>query len=495
MAGSATVWTILALYVAALAVCTAWARRRTKDLADYYVGGRRLPAWILALSYFATYVSTNTYVGLAGKSYAYGASWLLLGAVLLVFSVVGWRWIGPRMAEVAAENGLLTVPEFFARRFGSPAAGTLAALLIVLDSVWYLTAVFQGAAASAGSLLGIGPAGALLFVVSVQVAYTLTGGFLSDAITDAVQAVLMLGAALLLPVAFVAAGGGPSAVLERLRAIDAAPDGPGLLSLAGGAPLLFILGLSVSGGIKLLADPRQTTRFYGAASAAPLRRMAWLAPAAIGLTYLLVLPLGLFARALDLPPEVAAHTDRIVPHLLGPGRVVGPTVGAFLLCAFLAAAMSSADSVLLVAASAIQRDLLGRFASGSPWSTELWAGRAFVVAYAIVPAILATWHPPDIVGLTAFAGALYAGAFLPGILAGLRRSPPSEGGRAVVASMVAGAGAAYLWKFAVLRAWPSIPVHEVFASLAAGFGAYATFRTLDLGRGIPRGRPLGAETE
>ncbi|MGH7150850.1 MAG: sodium:solute symporter family transporter, partial [Planctomycetota bacterium] len=153
MTKSATVWAVLAIYVAALALCAAWARRRTRDLADYYVGGRGVPAWILALSYFATYVSTNTFVGHAGKSYALGVSWLLLGAVLFAFSVASWRWIGPRMAEVAAADGLLTVPEFFARRLRSPAAGTIAAALILFDSVWYLTAVFQGAAASAEHLL------------------------------------------------------------------------------------------------------------------------------------------------------------------------------------------------------------------------------------------------------------------------------------------------------------------------------------------------------
>ncbi|HEU5393407.1 MAG TPA: hypothetical protein VFV36_01265, partial [Candidatus Methylomirabilis sp.] len=70
----------------------------------------------------------------------------------------------------------------------------------------------------------------------------------------------------------------------------------------------------------------------------------------------------------------------------------------------------------------------------------------------------------------------YAGAFLPGLLAGLRQEPPAHAGRAVVASMAAGAVAAYGWKFGVLAAWPSLPVHEVFASLAAGFAAYALAR-------------------
>ena len=226
---TATVWTVLALYVGGLALCALWARRRTKDLADYYVGGRTLPAWILALSYFATFVSTNTFLGHAGKSYDFGVSWLLLGAVLLLFSLVAWRWIGPRVAEVAGAGGFLTVPEFFARRFASPNAGTLAAVLILFDSVWYLTAVFQGAAFSAEKLLDLGPLEALLLVVGVQVAYTLVGGFLSDALTDALQAIVMLAAAFVLPIAFVAAGGGPSTVLERLRTVDAGAEGRPLL--------------------------------------------------------------------------------------------------------------------------------------------------------------------------------------------------------------------------------------------------------------------------
>ena len=68
-------------------------RRESKALADYYVGGRQMGGLALGVSYFATFASTNSYIGNAGKGYAYGLPWLTLAALMVLFTGLSWRFV------------------------------------------------------------------------------------------------------------------------------------------------------------------------------------------------------------------------------------------------------------------------------------------------------------------------------------------------------------------------------------------------------------------
>ena len=81
---------LLAAYTAMLAY-HAWAgKRHTRGLTDYFVGGRSMGGVAIGLSFFATYSSTNSFVGIAGQAYSYGLPWLLLTPSLVLFSVIAW---------------------------------------------------------------------------------------------------------------------------------------------------------------------------------------------------------------------------------------------------------------------------------------------------------------------------------------------------------------------------------------------------------------------
>lgn len=474
---------VLGVYVVLLLALGLWARRRTKTLADYYVGGGRVPTLLVAFSYYATYVSTISFIGHAGMSYVYGVAWMVVGAVLVLFTVLAWIFIAGRFRELAGRLGSVCPSDFFRLHYRSTAAGSLAAFIILFDSVWYLGAVMLGASAAVGSLLGIRFEVALAGVFVVQVGYTFLGGYLADVWTDSVQAVLMLAAAVALPLLMLTQLGGWEAAWRKLAAVDVElmsrdPGRPSLVGFVADAPWLFILGVALAGGLKMVADPRQISRFYGLESGASTRIGVVVAPLAMALTYLCLLPLGLFARAYHLPPAVAARSDAIIPYLLGEGQLLGPVLGAVVLTSLVAAAMSTMDSVLLVASASFQRDILPLFRRTSDWSEpkSLGVARLGVAAYALLPltvAAVAHARPGSsagIVELTAFAGALYAGAFLPGLLGALYWRGASRAG--VVWGMVCGATAATAWKF-FGRGVPALAdVHEVFIGLAAGGAAF-----------------------
>jgi sodium/proline symporter len=352
----------------------------------------------------------------------------------------------------------------------------------VFDSLFFLAAVFLGASESMGALLGIPFGYALAIVFVVQLAYTAVGGYLADVWSDSLQAVLLLAGAVVIPLTLISHAGGWNATWAGLQAIDAArtDDGSGgafsLLRVTTAAPLLLIVGIGLSGGLKLVADPRQLTRFYGLRSAAAARGGAWLVGGLVAVTYFFLLPIGLLSRVFGVPAEVAARTDAIVPWLLGDAQILGPVAGTVILTALLAAAMSTIDSVLLVAAGALQRDILPLAARGDTRGTVNAARRIVLVCafLSLVLAALARAYPSvgfGIVELTVFAGALYAGAFLPGLI-GILYWPRSTA-TGVIAGMIAGLVSTAVWRFAVIPSVPAVAeVPEVFVGVLIGTTAF-----------------------
>jgi sodium/proline symporter len=238
----------------------------------------------------------------------------------------------------------------------------------------------------------------------------------------------------------------------------------------------MIVGVGLSGGLKLVADPRQLTRFYALRGAASARAGAFLIGALVAVTYLFLLPIGLLSRVIGVPPEVAVRSDAIVPWLLGEANILGPVAGTVILTALLAAAMSSIDSVLLVAAGALQRDILP-LAGGGGRDETVGAARRFVMLCALLSVVLAAiarTYPAigfGIVELTVFAGALYAGAFLPGLI-GILYWPRSTAA-GVIAGMVAGVVSTAVWRLAVIPLFPVVSdVPEVFAGVLFGTAAF-----------------------
>ena len=464
------------LYLGILILFAARARRKTRDIEDYYAGGRNMATVLVGLSFFATFVSTNSFVGHSAKSYVYGVSWLLVGAVLVLLSVLSWLVIAPRFNQKAGELGSVVPSDLFRLHFGSPAAGAVAGGVILFDSLFFLAAVFLGASESMGALLGIPFAYALAIVFVVQVVYTVVGGYLADVWSDSLQAVILLAGAVVIPLALIGHAGGWASTWTQLQQVDEARTDYSLLRVTAAAPLLMILGIGLSGGLKLVADPRQLSRFYALRGAGSARQGAWLIGARVAVTYVFLLPLGLLARTAGVPSEVGARTDAIVPGLLGDAQILGPIAGTVILTALLAAAMSTIDSVLLVAAGALQRDVLP-LTTGRERKDTVAAARRIVILCAllsVVLAALARTYPTvgfGIVELTVFAGALYAAAFLPGLL-GILYWPGSTAG-GVIAGMLAGLVATAVWRFAVMQAVPAVTdVPEVFVGILFGTAVF-----------------------
>ncbi len=433
--------------------------RAGKTAAGFFIGNRGLGGAVIGVSFYATFASTNSYVGLAGKSYEYGLPWLTMAAMMVVFCWLSWRIVAPRMRRFAAAWGSLTVPDFLAVRFGSDRVRVAAAAVIVFSCLLYLIAVFKGAGNLLQVFLGIPYQLAVLVTLGLIVMYTMLGGFVSVVRTDVLQGALMVVGSILLFYFITSAAGGVGVVAE----LPNEPTRAHLVELNGAIPFVVLIGIALAGSLKLLVDPRQVTRFYGLKDDHSVRVGIWVAVIGILVIQFCLFPLGLYAHFLL---DGVTDTDLVVPTLVNDPSVIPPLVGDFLVIAILAAAMSSLDSVLLVAASVASRDLLRR---SRREATVVGNARLGVAGFAVVAAVVALNPPGGIVEITIFSGSLFAVCFVPTILLGLHWHRGNE----TAALTAFGVG------IAVLVGWLMVGlgdvVHEVFPALIASTLAYVVF--------------------
>ena len=438
--------------------------KHTHDAAEYHVAGRALSGTVIGLSFYASFMSTNSFVGLAGMSAVWGLGLWGIGAMFVVFAWIGWRYFAGPLREATERVDAITMPEFFGKSYGSPGLRRATGLVIAIASLPYLQAVFKGSMIIVSDLTGLSEMASLAVVWVAVVAYTIVGGFHAVAMTDVVQGVIMMAAALGLPFAMMIKAGGPG---ELMTSVSTATDLDffGWLTMA---PVGIVVGIGFAGGLNCITDPRTVTRFF-AIDAKEIRKGRIIAISALVVSFALVLPVGLLSRGLLEGP--VGDPDKIVSRLLSQPDLIHPILGAIVMCALLAAAMSTLDSVLLIVGGALQRDVLGWIGDKSP-IPELTSTRIFIAAISVVAAGLVLLNPGQIVALAAFASALYAAAFLPPLLFLLhgKRTPNVAG---AWAAMGFGLPTVLIWKLVLVPAIPPLKaVHESVSGTVVALLAY-----------------------
>ena len=452
------VHTLLVGYTVMLAHHAWVGKQSTKGIADYYVGGRGMGGVVLGLSFFATYSSTNSFVGFSGQAYTWGVPWLLFVPTAVVFSVFAWTAVAPRLRAFTGAMGSLTLPDFIGFRFSSKPARMFAALVVVVASLFYMTAVFKGIGNLLEVFMDIPYRLSIGIVFLIVMLYTTVGGFISVVKTDAVQGGVMMVAAVLMFTSTVNAAGG----LGSLTEVRTQPGGEELFQLGGGVAVPVLLGTLFAGLVKFAVEPRQLSRFFALRDERAIRQGMWVSTLTFAGVYSLLIPIGIYARKIF--PAGIDDTDLVIPTLLTETFSSG--TAAFLLVAMVAAAMSSLDSVLLVTASTAERDLFSALRPDRSDAQSMRGTRLWVVFFAAVTAVISLDPPGGIVALTAFSGSLYGACFVPAVVLGLHWRRGS--GAAVLASFISG--------IAVLLLWDRLPgsqvVHEVFPAVVCSTLVY-----------------------
>lgn len=422
----------LVVYKLTLIGVGVWAARLNASETDFFLGGRKLGAWVAGLSYAASTSSAWVLLGVSGFIYAEGVSAIWMVPGVLGGYVVMWAGFGRRLREESAAENQVTLTDFLAARATGGARTAIvfgSAALILVCFIFYIAAQFGAAALAFESRFAMGHAEAVFVGAGVILLYSLLGGFWAVSVTDALQGFLMALISVALPAAALIAAGGPGQVIATLSAT--APEG--YLAWDGGEPFFLFLGfaLGIAGiGLGTMGQPQLFSRIMGLKDEAARRKGFAVAMIWGVLVYAGMITLALSGRALmggDVPGESLLYdvADSLLPAVLA-GVVIA---------AVLSAVMSTVDSLLIATSAAVAHDMgVARRFRGR----EVLISRAVMTALCVLAVFMALALPSTIFDRVLFSWSALGAAFGPTVLARVMRREPAPG--AILLSMALGFG-------------------------------------------------------
>lgn len=443
MGNNAAITATFVVYLVAMLAIGYIAWRRTQNLSDYILGGRSIGPTTAALSAGASDMSGWLLLGLPGYAYASGMESLWLSVGLLIGTWLNWLIVAPRLRVQSAQlNDSLTLPEFFANRFGDPnnALRAISAFFILLFFLFYTSSGLVAAGKLFETVFGFDYTTAVVVGMLCIVSYTFFGGFLAVSWTDVIQGLLMAAALLIVPIAAIQADGGWGPMVEAMR--EKSPHLLDLWTNAKGEPLGAIAIVSLlAWGLGYFGQPHILARFKAIRSETELpvaRRIAvgWTALTLLGATFVGFAGIGYLDRELG---------DSETVFMVLANALFHPVIAGILLAAILAAIMSTADSQLLVSSSALTEDFYKAILKRNASQNELvWVGRFAVLGIAIIATLLALNPDSNVLGLVSYAWAGFGAAFGPTLILALLWPKMSRAG--AFAGIIVGGVTVVVWK-------------------------------------------------
>ena len=480
--------------------------KRQETLGDYYLGGRRMNKWVVALSAQASDMSGWLLMGLPGAVFVGGLSEAWIGVGLLVGTYLNWRIVAQRLRRYSqACQDSITIPDFICNRFRDPTGVSriVAAVLILVFFTFYTASGFVSAAKLFATTFGVpetvsfagvtltGYALCLWIAAIVVVGYTLLGGYMAVCWTDFIQGTLMFVAIVLVPAVVVCDAGGFAAATNALKDAD-----PGLLSLftnaaTGNAIGLIGLASCMAWGLGYFGMPHILVRFMSIDDPAEIRGSRRIAMSWVTISLAASVVIGLVAhvylrqRGLSLA-QVGGDPEKMfmvmINGLFADGFLVRVFAG-ILLSAIMAAIMSTADSQLLVSASSFSNDFYKVVLRRNASNRELLVvSRLAVGAVALVAVFMAMDAQSDffkvVMKMVSFAWAGFGAAFGPLILLALFWKRTNLAG--AVAGMVTGAVTCFVWKFALADYAATCPIFGLYELVPGFFLAFIAIVAVSL---------------
>lgn len=436
--------------------------RRTKNVGDFYLGGRTLDPLTTAMSAEASDMSSWLLLGVPGLAYISGvadAAWTCIG--LAVGTYLNWLIVARRIRAYTAHINSITIPDFFSRRFGDErnTLSCIAALVIVVFFVPYTASGFAACGKLFSSLFGWNYGVSMLISAAVIVAYTTLGGFNAASTTDLIQSIVMTFALILVFAFGISAAGGMDAVMENARSL------PGYLSFTQthdavtgtAAPYGFLNVVSMlAWGLGYFGMPHILLRFMAIEDPKKLKLSRRVASIWVVISMAAALFIGIVGNAVSSVGLVERFTNTAQAEtitirfaaLIAQHGWLAAIGGGLILAGILAATMSTADSQLLAAASSVSQNLADEFLhiKLSP-KRSMQVARFSVIAISVVGTIIALNPNSSVFNIVSFAWAGFGAAFGPVMLLGLFWRRANKQG--ALAGMISGGSMVFIWKFAL----------------------------------------------
>lgn len=394
---------------------------------DYYVAGRGVGLWVIALSAFAAIQSGWGLVGTPAAYYQVGLELLVWFSFAPFGIVLGYYLLARKMRVLGEVKNAITPADAVYHRYEDERARLLAAAAVFLGVIGYLAAQYAALGVIGSLILPFGFLEALLISFVVVGLYTILGGIMAAIWSDAIQGAMMAFSGLAVGwYLFTGYPGGISGAMNTL-----ASESPQLLQLKLlGANGIAPIGLSLSVLIIMFtipAMPHLITRFYMTRSVGALKWGGLITGGAYLVTTLIWWT-GPFMRAAVLEGSIEVPTATTAMPL-AVINFAPPFIASFVFVALIAAVMSTSNAFLNMGASAIMHDIAGEYMDREfSDEQEVRYGRITTAVVLVGAFVLAAVSGSIVFVLGAAGWAIFVSALLPGIVLGYNwRGATTEG--------------------------------------------------------------------
>jgi sodium/proline symporter len=458
---------VMCLYMAlVIGIGLYFAKRANENSENYFLGGRSLGPWIAAMSAEASDMSGWLLMGLPGVAYFYGLSdaiWTAIG--LLAGTYINWLIVAKRLhAYSIIANDSITIPDFFSNRFKEKKKiiMTIAAMFILVFFTIYASSCFVTVGKLFNTLFGVPYQYMMIAGAVFVIVYTFLGGFLAESTSDFMQAIVMIIALVAVLFTSVIYAGGPGAVVDNLKEI------PGFLSFFGiaspevvndvqqlsssGAPLFgaaqpygFLVILStLSWGLGYFGMPQVLLRFMAIRTHREIGKSRRIATIWCSISLFAAVFIGLIGRA-AFPAEHLTKGGAESIFITLSTNLMPTVIAGLVMAGILAATISSSDSYLLIASSAVSKNIYqGLFKKDATDKQVMNVSRLVLLAITLIGVVIALDESSVIFKIVSFAWAGFGATFGPIMLFSLFWKRTTREG--AIAGMLSGGLMVFVWK-------------------------------------------------
>lgn len=461
-----------------------FAKRSNQSSEDYFLGGRSLGPWVTAMSAEASDMSGWLLMGLPGVAYWCGlsdAAWTSIGLALGTY--INWLLVAKRLRRYSAVAGdAITLPDFFSNRFHEKkkVIMTLSALFILIFFTVYASSCFVTCGKLFSTLFGASYQSMMIAGALFVVIYTFLGGFLAESASDFMQAVVMIFALTVILITGTLAAGGLQAVVDNAKNIPgfftffgiASPsvDANGIQQVANGAPVFgeagsygFLTIIStLSWGLGYFGMPQVLLRFMAIRKTDELVRARRIATVWVVISLAAAVLIGLMGRAM-FPVHETLNTASGAENvfIVLSRHLLPPLLAGLVMAGILAATISSSDSYLLIAASAVSLNIFkGILKKDASDKQVMTMSRIILLLIAVAGVVIAMDENSVIFTIVSFAWAGFGAVFGPIMLFSLFWKRTTQAG--AVAGMVTGGVMVFLWKLVLKPLGGVFGIYELF---------------------------------
>lgn len=471
----------MVVYMAAvILIGVFYAKRANKSSEEYYLGGRSLGPWVTAMSAEASDMSGWLLMGLPGVAYWCGladAAWTAIG--LAIGTYLNWLIVSRRLRRYSVRaNNSITLPEFFSNRFREKKKTIMfiAALFILVFFTVYAASCFVTCGKLFSTLFGTNYQTMMIIGAVFVLLYTLLGGFLAESISDFMQSIVMITALTVIVIVSTVNAGGIGAVIENAKNIPGFLDFFGLANptvvdgvqqVADGSPVfgeavpygILTICSMMAWGLGYFGMPQVLLRFMAIRKEDELKRSRRIAMVWVVISLAVAVFIGIVGRQLFPVEHLTKSSAENIFITLATSSLPAILAG-FVMAGILAATISSSDSYLLIAASALAKNIFqGICAKKATDKQVMIVSRITLLVLALIGVFIALDENSVIFSIVSFAWAGFGATFGPLMLFSLFWKRINKVG--AIAGMISGAGMVFLWKLVISQLGGVFAIYEL----------------------------------